>query len=125
MKTYLHTIQQFQKIFLMVSVAMMLALPILLAFYPESISDTTMTHLYDLSHIAVFFVMIIRPLADIFFTSKYIRPLVILRKGVGVLSASLVMSIIFSKIIVDPSGYFGSFGTTSYWSLYNLSLIHI
>ena len=67
--------------------------------------------------------MIIRPLADIFSKIKWVRPLVILRKSVGVLSASIIISFIFSKIIVDPSGYFLSFATAKYWSIQNLALL--
>jgi DMSO/TMAO reductase YedYZ heme-binding membrane subunit len=67
--------------------------------------------------------MIIRPLADIFTKSTKIRPLVILRKGVGVLSASIIVSFILAKIIIDPSGYFGSLITSQYWSFENLAVL--
>jgi DMSO/TMAO reductase YedYZ heme-binding membrane subunit len=123
MKLYLQTIQLLQKVFLGVSIGIMLILPVILSFYTEALSEATITHLYDASHLAVFFVMSIRPLADIFITSKFIRPLVILRKGVGVFSASLIMSVIFSKIIIDAGGYFGAFGTLEYWSLRNYALL--
>jgi DMSO/TMAO reductase YedYZ heme-binding membrane subunit len=66
--------------------------------------------------------MIIRPLADIFMQTKIIRPLVILRKGVGVLSASVVVSFILAKIIIDPAGYFLDIFTLQYWSFENFAL---
>lgn len=101
----------------------MLILPIVIVFYPQLMSEETSLRLYDLSHITVFFVMCIRPLADIFINVKWIRPLVILRKGIGVLSASIVVSFIFSKIIMDPSGYMSAFGTLEYWSMTNYALL--
>jgi len=48
--------------------------------------------------------------------------LVILRKGTGVFSASIIVSFILAKLIVDPSGYLSSFSTLSYWSVTNLAL---
>jgi len=123
MKIYLKIIKFLQQFFLGISIIIMLALPIVLALYPEGLSEETVLNLYDISHVAVFFVMTIRPLADIFSNIKWIRPLVILRKGVGVLAASVVVSVIFSKLIVDPLGYLSAFGTTNYWSLHNYALV--
>jgi hypothetical protein len=40
----------------------------------------------------------------------------------GVLSASIIVSFILSKIIIDPVGYFIDFSTARYWSLENLRL---
>jgi DMSO/TMAO reductase YedYZ heme-binding membrane subunit len=101
----------------------MLILPLVFAFYPDGLSESTILQIYNISHISVFFVMLVRPLADIFFNTKWIRPLVILRKGVGVLAASVVVSIIFSKLIIDPGAYIGAFVTVNYWSLKNYALI--
>lgn len=123
MKTYFKIIQFVQKFSLGFSILIMLILPIIIVFYPDSLSEKTTLRLYDLSHITVFFVMTIRPLADIFKKSTKIRPLVILRKGMGVLSASIVVSFIFAKIIMDASGYFGSIFTTHYWSFDNLAIL--
>jgi DMSO/TMAO reductase YedYZ heme-binding membrane subunit len=122
MKTYFKIIQFIQKFSLGISILLMLTLPIILVFYPEKISESTTLRLYDLSHIAVLFVMIIRPLADIFTKTKLIRPLVILRKGLGVFSAAIIVSFIFSKIIIDPAHYFSSLITLKYWSLDNFAL---
>ncbi len=123
MKTYLKTIKFLQTFFLGISIALMLVLPLVLAFYPEWLSPQAILNLYDVSHVSIFFVMLVRPLADILLGVKWIRPLVILRKGVGVLSASVVVSFIFSKIIMDPAGYLGAFGTSAYWSLTNYALL--
>ena len=94
MKTYLQTIKYAQNFFLGVSILIMLILPLIIVFKPELLSEKITLNLYNISHITVFFVMTIRPLADIFIQTKIIRPLGILRKGVGVLSASVVVSFI-------------------------------
>lgn len=123
MKNYFKTIQITQELLLWISIAILLVLPNLLVFSPDTLSQDVITRLYDISHIAVFFVMMIRPMADIFSKTTYIRPLVILRKGTGVLSAAIVVSFMFAKFIMDPSGYIMQYFTASYWSLDNLALL--
>lgn len=123
MKLYLSTIQFLQNFFLSISILMLLLLPPMIVFTDGGFSEQTTLMLYNISHIAVVFVMLIRPLADIFFITRWIRPLVILRKGVGVLSASIVVSFIFSKIIMDAQGYFAAFLTAKYWSMTNYALL--
>lgn len=122
MKLYLMIIKQLQRFFLGISICIMMILPLLLVFVPENLSEETILRLYDISHVSVFFVMFIRPLADILIRNKWIRPLVILRKGVGVLSASIVVSFIFAKLIIDPAGYVQALSTYRYWSLHNFAL---
>ncbi len=122
MKTYFKIIALLQEFFLALSILIMLGLPLLLVFSPDVISGRVITRLYGVSHVAIFLVMVIRPLADIFTKTKYVRPLVILRKGVGVLSASIIVSFILSKIIMNAGGYFESLATSSYWSLTNFAL---
>lgn len=123
MRTYLKTIQITQKIVLGISIFLLLALPLIIVFTPDLLSDNGVLFMYDLSHIFVFLVMIVRPLADIFTRTKLIRPLVILRKSFGVFSASLIVSFILSKIIINPTAYFSSFLTLKYWSLAHYSLL--
>lgn len=123
MKNYIRSIKWLQQILLSVSLLIMLLLPLLIVFYPDCLSEQTTLLLYDVSHLTIFFVMIIRPLADIFTQYTKIRPLVILRKGVGVLSASIIISFILAKIIIDPSGYFASLFTAQYWSFDSLALL--
>lgn len=122
MKTYLQTIKYAQNFFLGISILIMLTLPLVIVFMPELLSEKMTLNLYNISHITIFFVMIIRPLADIFIQTKIIRPLVILRKGVGVLSASVVVSFILAKIIIDPAGYLSDIFTLRYWSFENFAL---
>ncbi len=123
MKTYLLIIALSQKFFLALSIGILVVFPLVLVFLPQDLSEQTILNIYDISHISIFLVMLVRPLADIFINTKWIRPLVQLRKGVGVLSASVVTSFIFSKVIIDPVGYLAALGTTSYWSLTNFALI--
>ena len=123
MRTYLQTIKILQQFFLGISICIMLVFPLVLAFTPEALSEQTILNIYDVSHVAVFFVMLIRPLADIFIKVPWIRPLVILRKGIGVFSASIVVSFIFAKIIVDPSSFAGAFLTSGYWSIQNFAIL--
>lgn len=119
MKTYLTLIKNTQTVFLIISIAILVIMPQLLVFYPATL-DTGL--LYDLAHYSLFFVMVIRPLSDLI-PKIPIRPLVILRKGIGVFSASIIVSFILSKIIIDPIGYLSGFGTTEYWSLTNFALL--
>jgi DMSO/TMAO reductase YedYZ heme-binding membrane subunit len=100
----------------------MMVLPILIVFYPGLISSSVNLKLYDISQYFLFFVMMVRPLADIFSGVRWIRPLVILRKGTGVFSASIVVSFILAKLMIDPHGYLSSFGTLKYWSFANYAI---
>ena len=116
MSSYIKAIGITQKILLAVGILILMILPLASLFTPEAVGKNSMT-LYAIVHLTVFFVMIIRPLADIFPEVPYVRPLVILRKGFGVVSASIVVSFILAKVAVDPLGYFASWFTLPYWSL--------
>lgn len=123
MKIYLKTIKYLQEIFLIISVGIMIYLPLMIVFRPDVITSDITLKLYFVSHVFLFFVMIVRPLADIFINTKWLRPLVILRKGTGVISASIVVSFILAKLMIDPSSYFMSFGTLKYWSMVNYAVL--
>jgi len=117
MKLYFSLIASTQTLLMTLSVIMLLVLPFSLAFFPETFTSNITSTLYATAHYFLVFVMTIRPLADLIPKVKWLRPLVILRKGTGVISAAIIISFILSKIIVDPANYFGAFGTTAYWSL--------
>jgi len=123
MKTYFKIIKYLQETLLFISVVIMIILPLVLVFNPSTISGDMTLQLYSIAHIFLFFVMMIRPLADIFTKTKWIRPLVILRKGAGVLSASIIVSFIISKLMMDPSGYLATMGTLKYWSFNNYAIL--
>jgi DMSO/TMAO reductase YedYZ heme-binding membrane subunit len=122
MKTYFAIIKGAQEFFLIISIIILATLPTMMAFKPDWFTDHIYTWLYAVVHLTLFFVMVIRPLADILRGVKWLRPLVILRKGVGVLSASIAVSFLLAKIIADGTGYLSSIFTLDYWSLTNLTL---
>lgn len=122
MKTYFAFIKHLQTILLAVSIIILCTLPAILVIVPDWITETTYLWLYAVAHFTLFLVMLVRPLADILRGVSWLRPLVILRKGFGVLSASIVVSFIISKIMIDASGYFSNFLTAEYWSLENLAI---
>jgi len=123
MKTYFTFIKHLQTIMLTLSIVILSTLPSALILVPERFTDTTYLWLYGVAHLTLFLVMLIRPLADIFRGVVWIRPLVILRKGFGVFSASIVVSFLIAKIITNDSGYFSIYLTPAYWSLENLALL--
>jgi DMSO/TMAO reductase YedYZ heme-binding membrane subunit len=65
--------------------------------------------------------MVIRPLADLYTNVRFIRPLVILRKGVGVFSASIIVSFLLVKLITDPGVWLQAILSSQYWSLHNFA----
>ncbi len=123
MKTYFKIIGYSQQILLTISIVMMMVLPIALVFKSTVFSLPIIAALYTASHVAVFFVMSIRPIADIFRKAVWIRPLVILRKGMGVFSASVIISFILAKLIVGPMEYLSSFTALSYWSMKDYAVL--
>lgn len=122
MKHYFIFIALLQNILLGMGVLILMVLPLLILYTPDSIFTYT-TFIYAIAHASVFFVMLIRPLADIFRGVRIIRPLVILRKGSGVLSASLVVSFMIAKLLADPQGYFDAFTHLAYWSFEKYALL--
>ena len=122
MKTYLLTIKKIQTLLLGISIGVLMVLPIISAYFPTILSMPVMNVLFAISLSAVFFVMSIRPLADIFPTATWIRALVILRKGFGVFSASIIVSFFLGKIMAQGLGYLSILGTPEYWSLTKYAL---
>ncbi len=126
MKTYITWITRVQTALLVVSIVLLATLPTTLALKPAIFTDAVYFWLYLIVHVALFLVMMVRPLADIFTKVKWIRPLVILRKGMGVLSASIIVSFIIAKLITNAGGYLSGFLTSAYWSLNNFALfVHV
>ena len=123
MKKYFSLIKYTQETLLVISILTMMILPLFIVFRPDIITANINQKLYFISHSFLFFVMMVRPLADIFTKVKWIRPLVILRKGTGVMSASIIVSFILAKLIIDPIGYSNSIGTLEYWSLVNYAVL--
>ncbi len=100
-----------------VSLLILSFLPLWTAFGDENIFLTGV--LYRISFGAVFLVMLIRPLADIFPNQLWLRRLVILRKSFGIFSASIIIGFMVGKIIPLHSNYLLSIFTLEYWSFKN------
>jgi sulfoxide reductase heme-binding subunit YedZ len=73
---------------------------------------------FDLSLLAVFFLMIIRPLADIFSKKKKLRQLVFLRKSFGIFSAMIIATIMVSWWIENPELTFFNYFSSDKWQLW-------
>ena len=118
MARYLKIISWVQEFMLELSIGLICLLPATTLLLPELIDSSTLSLLYTLSLASVTFVMIIRPLADLLPTVKWIRPLVILRKGFGVFSASIIFSFMVAKAMEIGLGtYVSQYFDSSYWSL--------
>ncbi|MDA9129071.1 ferredoxin [Candidatus Gracilibacteria bacterium] len=73
--------------------------------------------LFLLTWYAVVFVMLIRPLADIFPKLKILRRMVVLRKGFGIFSASIIVTMLIAKWIQTPAT-FAAFFTLQGWTFW-------
>ena len=78
------------------------------------IGFTLYTWLYVISWYAVVFVMIIRPLADIFPKQRWLRQLTMLRRAFGIVSAMIIVTLLLDKWIGNPSSFIAFF-TPSSW----------
>jgi len=116
-KAYFECIRILQDSLVFIGVGTLIVLPVWLAYFPDLVSGPLYSFLFALSLFAVFLVMSIRPLADLFPRVAWVRPLVILRKGFGVFSASIIVAIMFSRILVDAPAYLASFVSAAHWSL--------
>ncbi len=109
-----------QNFVLFISLVILSFLPLMVAFGDNTFLSTNTW--YTISSLAVFLVMLIRPLSDIFPEIKILRKLVILRKSFGVLSASIVVAFMLGKIISPNSHYLSSIFTVEYWSIKNYAI---
>ncbi len=117
MKQYLSTIAHIQEALLWLSFVVIILLPITMAYAPAALPADFITFLYEVSLFAAFLVLSIRPLADLLPNVSWVRPLVILRKGAGAFSASIIVAFIFANIMTDASGYALAFFSSKHWSL--------
>lgn len=75
---------------------------------------TLYTWLYAVSWYAVVFVMVIRPLADLFPKYKMLRQLCLLRRAFWILSAMIIVTLLLDKWITNPSSFWAVF-TLANW----------
>ena len=119
---YIQITKHVQSILVIGSIGIfLLAFPMAFAFHLDFLPKNISSILYLVSYSSVTFVMAIRPLADIFPT-PYIRMLVPLRKGFGILSASIIVSFILSKIIISGLSYFTILFSASSWKFSDYSI---
>lgn len=115
-KKFFEYIGYLQEAFLSVSFLTLVSLPIVEAYFPDALPQDFITFLYEVSLTAAFLVLSIRPLADLFPKVPELRALVILRKGVGAFSASIIVSFMLAKFLVNGFGYFAAFFSAAHWS---------
>jgi len=78
------------------------------------------TWFYIISWYAVVFVMIIRPLADIFSKQRYFRQLTMLRRAFGILSSIIIVTLLLDKWISNPSSFIAFLTPSNWWWWYPL-----
>ena len=78
------------------------------------IGFTLYTWLYVISWYAVVFVMIIRPLADIFPKQRWLRQLTMLRRAFGIVSAMIIVTLLLDKWIGNSSSFIAFFTPASW-----------
>lgn len=110
-------IASLQEALLATGTGILLVLPIILAYFSTYLPAWSYTVLFGVSLFAVFLVMAIRPLADLLPNVSWIRPLVILRKGFGVFSASIIVGIMLSKFMLHGLSYVYTFFSPDHWTL--------
>lgn len=81
---------------------------------------TLYTWLYIISWYAVVFVMLIRPLADLFPKYKILRQLCLLRRAFGILSAMIIVTLLLDKWIWNPASFFAFFSPENWTWWYPL-----
>lgn len=111
------SIRHLQNALMAISILMLMALPVLLAYYKEYLPAGLITFVFDASLFTVFLLMLIRPLAEIFPKQIWLRLAIVLRKGLGVFSAAIVVSVLLSKCLINGWGYLLHYFTGDFWSL--------
>lgn len=112
------------RVFQNILIGVALFLLVFLALFSAFGHDTAVVKnfFYQISFFAVFAVMIIRPLADIFYGQKWLRRMVFFRKGFGIFSASIIVGFLIGDVIALHSSYVTSIFTARYWSLQDCML---
>lgn len=124
MKNYIQVINFLQNALVGGSVFFLMTSPLMQNFYPELLPAQYVSTLFFISLLSVTFVMAIRPLSDLLPRLRWLRSLIILRKGFGVVSASIIVSFILSKMIhIGVFEYLAPWGTLTYWSLDGFALL--
>ena len=108
-------ILRLQEIFIGMGLGFLVALPFFGAIFDGTLVNQYQGPLFNLSFFAAFLVMSVRPLADITGWDG-LRRLVILRKGLGILSAAIIVGIAFGKIFLPGSTYLATMFSPAFFS---------
>lgn len=122
-RAYLALVGRLQNVSLGVSLAILATLPSIVAFAPERLAPDATSFLFALSLLSATLVMAVRPLADLLPDAAWLRPLVVLRKGFGVFSASIVVSFFLAKILAHSLAPIAQIFTAGYWSLSGFAIL--
>ncbi len=109
-----------QKILIWTGVFLVIAIPVSSLFFkmPGALTSA----LFSTSFAAVFLVMIIRPLADILNDWMFLKKLIILRKGFGIFSASIIVGSMLSRVIAPESVYLTNLFSAHFFSFTNYAI---
>ena len=110
----------FQNVLITFGLLFLIALPLSTLFGPLTMETKSL--LYRASFFVVFLVMVIRPLADIFMGTLWLRKLVIFRKGFGVLSASIIIGLALLAFVTPGSTYLASLISWDFFSFRNYAI---
>ena len=107
-----------QSILISFGMFLLISLPFASTFYPDGFPY--IGPLFNISFSAVFLLMVIRPLGDLLGWA-WLRRLIILRKGLGILSASIIVGFMIGKVIAPDSTYLSTMFSLSFFSLDNFA----
>ena len=116
---YIKLIRVINTVLVVASMILLMTMPIAITYYSEQLPKWFMPFMYDISHWTVFIVMAIRPLADLLSKLTWLRPLIILRKGLGIISSAIIVSIVLSKVMIGGVAYMAGYFEPSFWSFEN------
>ncbi len=102
-------------VFLLIAPLLWLGVNYFWFLYTSFLWLTIYTWFFAASWYAVVFVMMIRPLADLFPSHKLFRKLCLLRRAFGILSATIILTILFSNWFTLTGSFYGFFSWSS-WS---------
>lgn len=116
---YIKLIRVINTVLVIASIILLMTMPIALAHYSDQLPRWFMRVMYDLALWTVFIVMAIRPLADLLPKLTFLRPLILLRKGLGIVSSAIIVSIVLSKVMIGGVSYMAGYFEPSFWSFEN------
>ncbi len=115
-KNFLALVSVAQNTFITIGISFLVLWPLFQGYYPEFVTKELTGCLYFISVFSVTVLMMIRPIANIFSQYKFLCCLVTLRKGLGILSASIIIGLLLGDVVTTGMGYFAYMFSPAYWS---------